>query len=591
MDLITYNSTLTSVINRYRPLINPFSSDYTILDRFFAEIQQTTGASDHFFVKSFLSQLLSYDRYISTGILETASANCKFTSALVSKNGVDRTIFLKVVTYKSQDHLNFPREYKDLILFDIISAIILEHIANEANNSWMKEHLPTYRGSFLSYVDTNKWNYNDLLFLNTLSPYNYNKLGNEGNNNPNYADKAMILINDAIKDFKSFGDVFSDFKFSPSPEGARMMQKALYGCSELYKMLILIGINYGFIHNDLHTNNILFDLNTNKIIMIDFGRASFVKYIYTEDASLNNIVLSEAFKLNYNELYPSFEFDSYKKIHINNQLFNHRLSYAKPGGNGHFGFVFDIITLSLNIYAKLLFCYGNLSNPQFYSAFHNVFKKVINIVPFQNNDLFLVTAYDFNINTADTLDNLFENYLQAKEFINRMDTNRVAINVSERDAPKLKILFNYVIDGLLLTALLMFHKQALNFRINANSVNQNPYFWGSLQVTSNCKLNEFYTYIENLFQDNQHPQYATALCKIEYICFIFTGRNRRQGGSSKKLKSYTSKSITTKNNEVFSKKSDSKILEELKKINQNYKKNFENKEKTDYFYSNKDIKK
>jgi hypothetical protein len=58
---------------------------------------------------------------------------------------------------------------------------------------------------------------------------------------------------------------------------------------KLIEQLIKFGWDYGFVHNDLHTGNIIYDLDHDKFIVIDLGRCYFYNYHLFTPEELSNI--------------------------------------------------------------------------------------------------------------------------------------------------------------------------------------------------------------------------------------------------------------------------------------------------------------
>ena len=86
----------------------------------------------------------------------------------------------------------------------------------------------------------------------------------------------------------------------------------IYDFSYLYDYIEYLGINYGFLHNDLHFNNILIDKRTKKLTIIDFGRSSFGYFYNNTNQQLNKFIL-----MNLNELnLKDFLFSNFSKCFL-----------------------------------------------------------------------------------------------------------------------------------------------------------------------------------------------------------------------------------------------------------------------------------
>ena len=133
----------------------------------------------------------------------------------------------------------------------------------------------------------------------------------------------------------------------------------------LFNTMIDLG-KYGFIHNDSHVNNVLFDLKTQEFCLIDYGRVSIdPKFLGTKGINLNQYVewvqlqtdynyLTKYFK-NYQHSKKTFEYNfyysntvsenyiSYKFVHeiTNNPILQNLLIKSLP--------LFDISTMTLGI--------------------------------------------------------------------------------------------------------------------------------------------------------------------------------------------------------------------------------------------------
>ena len=100
----------------------------------------------------------------------------------------------------------------------------------------------------------------------------------------------MILSYIAIN-MISFEKVFINYReYSRNELYVTMARRALFGYIPLLNVLLYLGIIYGFMHNDLHSGNIVYNLDTNNLMIIDFGRTSLKKYIDTSIETINNCV-------------------------------------------------------------------------------------------------------------------------------------------------------------------------------------------------------------------------------------------------------------------------------------------------------------
>lgn len=86
--------------------------------------------------------------------------------------------------------------------------------------------------------------------------------------------------------------------------------------------LQILGLNYGMLHNDLHLDNIMFDENTQRIVMFDYGRMTFPKelvdkyinieqnrYFFDDPVTYENLTKHYAHSTKVNGLFVSHIFD------------------------------------------------------------------------------------------------------------------------------------------------------------------------------------------------------------------------------------------------------------------------------------------
>jgi len=215
----------------------------------------------------------------------------------------------------------------DNLLVDNINGIILNNISTKKDNS------PRY---FSKYID----GFNCVLF----------------NNNDEYIF-SIIMIKNLINKFMN--DIEYDDKFICVPLNIQNNLKnylPLYYYINNYSVYILNKLNelfneifnlneeYGFVHNDLHLNNIMFKYDTVlkevDIKIIDYGRASFDIYKPFFSTTTNFKIKNEINKINQDNilLMPEFELKN---------LTQNVKDHVKPLFNK--AYIYDISTLTMNI--------------------------------------------------------------------------------------------------------------------------------------------------------------------------------------------------------------------------------------------------
>jgi len=250
------------------------------------------------------------------------------------------------------------------------------------------------------------WNYNDLInFSSILSPYHSNNIRYLETQSSKFIGSYMIVY-EAIN-----GSALIDILENGDIDKKKIITKKF---REFYEFLCKIGINYGFIHNDLHLRNLIYDEETQSIKIIDFGRSSFnYKFANLE----NDDFLLEVKKLNLRGFDENNVYENVFKI-ANPFL----KSYASINGN-FLGILSEIISLSLSFYINI--------------------DELFNELKVNFSNLLELDRSSIKIKFTDDIKIL-------KEYINilvEFDKNFQEVNED------IKYTIRYLLDGLFLTAL------------------------------------------------------------------------------------------------------------------------------------------
>lgn len=531
----SYNTQLKSIIAGFHANRKMKKEN---LETLFDSIRTLVGGTrTNFFIKSFYSQALFVDTFSGFPVLQGNSANCKFQIADVSLNSKSLKFFYKIVTYESQDRSVITNK-NDLLLYDVVNSLIIERIihknngnieySNDASKSFkLRDHIPVYVDSTLSFYKKDSqnsyWDYNIVKYTNPISPHNYKTVINSS---PTiYKDQSMILSYIAIN-MISFEKIFINYReYSRNELYVTMARRALFGYIPLLNVLLYLGIIYGFMHNDLHSGNIVYNLDTNNLMIIDFGRTSLKKYIDTSMETINNCVNYNVYKLGYDDIYRSLSLDNYPNIYSHRPLFNHMSSISLPyDPSRYFGFIFDVITLTLQVYIKTILFF-NIEESFMMTGLNPYLKKII-FIDYNGVRDHLIDDFNFSISTSLTVDELFNNYRDCKREISHI-----------RDMD-IRTFFDELIDNLLITALFLHSKQLQRQPIKIDSKSPRlakPFHWALQIVDKSCNLEDFYNYIDTLFQ---HVAYHDDLNNIGYIKSIFRYRGTyMRGGKMQTIKS------------------------------------------------------
>ena len=551
IDKITYDKNLHTLINIYKPQIkiNEFTKDYDLILKYINNIQSlisgTTKSQDILFLKSALALLLPFTDYkpYRDGFLISDSVNSKFTIADVSIGKHKERIFIKIIDIPNP---NPKLNVKDHIIYDVIASIIFDDIFKKDDT--YKKFIPEFKGCFIttyanySTKSSKYWNYNEIKDFkdNRYSPFSYFKIKENLNNNDMVLNVMYEAINNPIDLLTIFKEKYNDPLF---------FLDILNKCCEIYELLKYLGLNYGFMHNDLHFGNILYDKTTTQLKLIDFGRSSFGKYVDEKNNDVMNKIKVEYTKLNYNQF---FNLNLYHPLLINinilkeylytpPQLFYYAYS-PKFTTDKYFGVIFDLITFSLNIYIRTIFFFKRNDNLFYENEFKPMFEKLIIINHSETyiQNLLRNIYNSINIPANLTIPILIDNYREVKNFI---DT-KVKLN--------LKPLLTLLAEGLFYTALYIIYITPAEIK---NRIY--PHF----QTLDNTnQLISFRDMIKTQVIDNRN--YKDILCQDSFLIEFLP----KTGGTSLSMKS------------PFVSMSKSKSLKRSKKIDLNstveaYKKN------------------
>jgi len=506
----SYEDKLNDIIKEYNIKINPDDNNYDlildylqkIIELLYSELSSTEDEiklrdsllRNFYFIKTFLSLVLPYKTFetLNDGKMIANSVNCKFTiSDIININDTTDTkqrIFNKIVPYKSQTLI----KGKDLLLIDILSAIIFEYIFNI--NPQYKDFISQYRGCVLSYSkveDNNEyWDFNLLKNIDsTNSAFNIDNIKkikkqedgtmisdtpetffsgvsfnseslkshddkfktvesikSTGVDEKYYDNKVLIVFYDAINNPLSVSDIFEEYI-------DENIIKVFSSVLDLYNCLQFLGINYGFMHNDLHMGNILFDNNKNKLVLIDFGRSTFGKFKKNSEKEIDDKLKTSFQKLNYEVKLLNNPEDEIDDINTKNIYDSSRKFIRKSHvsiellEDKYFGIIFDLITFGVNLYLYTL--YFNFKNSEEKGKkFKEAFDKIVNITP-NNNDIedYVFNNVQYKIeHLEDKIDILIENYQEVKnKYIEEYDYSREIPNLKEIYIMLLECLFNFAL--------------------------------------------------------------------------------------------------------------------------------------------------
>lgn len=347
-----------------------------------------------------------------------------------------------------------------------------------------RDFIPIYKGCSLSYHSENSgnkyWDFN-YFKTNDIIEVSSNK-------------KCIVIIYEAITDPIALNNIFFDYYEKTGTEKQKlnsMITDILLNIYDFYKFMIEIGVNYGFMHNDLHFGNLLYNPTTKKIALIDFGHSSFAFFIDNIDSKINNIIFNEYIKIDFNRklnIVPQVTNTSIVQNCIHRLYFKDifRYNVSKVINNKYFGVIFDLITFSIGMYIRLL-CYIKETKQSEANDIERLFNNIFLIN--YNSDLKNLPLQKIIMSIPEyNLDKLIKiNFKNAYDYIKKLDDG----NVNKKN-------YKILLEGLLYTALYCIFNQII-YQLN---IIKSLFF--SFQVMNN-NLNEFKEYfVTNILNNSEY---------------------------------------------------------------------------------------
>ena len=251
----------------------------------------------------------------------------------------------------------------DDILIDAVNGQILEWIIQQQpqqQQQILRPNIMEYISSFRCYIQKNNNNKKYELDL-TIK---YIEILRQKLNNTD--------LNKSYKSYKCFVAKAIKHKTMHTMIKDKLLRGKLHKLIPFVNNLLYLGEKYGFVHNDCHLGNILFDEDQNTFVLIDFGRVYF--YISPNTFGLptdicNEILKNEKKKLDENygnnsSVYGTDLF-SHQMECIKNEEKNRNSVYINPyisnkiqDNKSYFYYIknmilFDISTMVMNILQNL----------------------------------------------------------------------------------------------------------------------------------------------------------------------------------------------------------------------------------------------
>lgn len=539
-----YYKELTSLIKTYKNKLSLYNDDLNNIDDYLENISIIINYLDYdehkidlFFAKSYLGLLLPFDNYIpfKNGDLQSNSGNCTFTLATVAtKEKKDEILFIKVVDKEEQNQL--LNTSQDLLLFDIIVSFTFDYIfKNDISFKHYSKFIPNFKYSFPTYTRaldyySKNWNYNDLINYNsikTISPYSVEAI--ETPSKTEYEIESYIVMYEAINSPTTISKLVFDYFTSKTAVNKNNLLGYFSKVCDLYDFIKDIGLKYGFMHNDLHLSNVIYDKTSDKLLMIDFGRASFAKFIKETNEEINKLAYSEFVKLYYYAIIGNIEphdTQILKKLYDNYSYNGTRHSIIGSNDN-YFGIIYDLITFTMNLYLYLI-AYIYTEDKEAFQTFSKHFYKIIAV---RFDSMQEIISHTVEIKVVQSVDQLIEHYCDIRD--NYINTPQVDCDT--------KRFYLTLLEGLLYSALFYQYNKLSNigwFSID----NTMPFIFSYFQILTNMNaLINFKNFIVNDILGNS--EYAAKLSSDSFLKH-FIDKSKMNGGGYDAIAKMKTKSIS-----------------------------------------------
>lgn len=315
----------------------------------------------------------------------------------------------------------------------------------------------------------------------------------------------IVSIKKVLNPEKSVKDVFLQEQKAENPDYQSLINILLL-TPKLYNYLIDIGINYGFMHNNLNLNNVIYDDASNELLLTDFSYSTFAKYFHNQPVNENILdkVKNVLYKIK-NSVYEGFTANDDSKDRF----------CIKKKSDKYFGTIFDLISFTLNIYSYFIY-YAYTYRGDIFDELISKFKKILTI-NYNNNLLNLINNNELKIEIfIGNIEQLIKNYEEVKVYILQYN----------KDFPNYYTLFIMILEGLFYANLFI---KFIKGRKLPEPTNE-TIFSENFQIKIEHKPYVFSHYIETNLLNTDNAKFIND--NLSYLKHFINSENK--GGSSRK---------------------------------------------------------
>lgn len=272
---------------------------------------------------------LKWDNISDVSGFQANSAHCMFAKLYVSHKKQDLPFFVKVAPRDMVLNRKIDNPMTDSINGKVLHKIIQAMPPNTDMKRKIQAHTIMYETSFNCIIKSDPQTNEESMPLRRMVSRIENEECPFSPSFPRNQDFVFASVFEYIP-----GESVTDL-LKEDPNGIHRLLDSL---PDFWDTMGALGMNYGMLHNDMHTGNVFYNSQLHKLVLIDYGQMTFPDQIrYTIGTSLDDIAENESYRNNLNAM-------SYQDL-----IGNRQVAYKD---NVHFytTHILDIATFMTNVY-------------------------------------------------------------------------------------------------------------------------------------------------------------------------------------------------------------------------------------------------